>query len=458
MDPRPNRQSTFLTLFLMAFCVLLVGCSGGKRVSPVSVELFPDRGIPEMPTLLGVGLLEKQDVLELGADGRCNIRESESGKTLAHFSGDQQKLICRRSDEGVSWTVGDRSGTASAVTLQPLDPKTRVIVGGDAYRGEFLVIPTPNATTGLTLVNNVELEDYLKGVVPWEIGRHQREKMAALEAQSIAARTYTISHLGARKSRGFDVFATVMDQVYKGASGEDKLCNEAIANTSSVVLRWRGKEIDAYYSACCGGQSSQIEEVWPKEASAYLINHKDSATYQDDPFCSASRYYNWTESWTAAGLEATLQKTLPEYVAWMSVGSRGRWAGPLFSPSKGGVDPEKPGRLINLEVIDRTRSGRVAQLVITTEAGTYHVRGDRTRWVLKPASGNPSILRSAFFELKLERSNIGLQKITATGRGYGHGIGLCQTGALEMARRGYSSQAILEHYYPDTVWTRLNRR
>ena len=85
---------------------------------------------------------------------------------------------------------------------------------------------------------------------------------------------------------------------------------------------------------------------------------------------------------------------------------------------------------------------------MVTDAGTYHVRGDRVRWVLAPASGNPTLLRSALFELELVRDGDRLREVGVRGRGFGHGIGLCQTGALGMAAAGLTWRDILAHYYP----------
>jgi stage II sporulation protein D len=335
------------------------------------------------------------------------------------------------------------------VILQPTDPAHRVLHDGRQYRGEFLILPSPKSP-GLTLVNNLDLEDYLRGVVPWEIGRHGEDKLAALAAQAVAARTYTISHLGARSEHGFDVFATVMDQVYQGAKDEDELCNQAIDRTRGLVLRSGGEEIEAYYSACCGGVSSNIHEVWPLGDKPYLTSHAD-AVRGSRPFCADYRYYDWREEWTVSQLEAILARTLPEYLDYMGEGSRAAWAGPRFRPARRGDNGAVPGRLKDLEILEKTTSGRVAKLALRTEAGEYLVRGDRVRWVLAPASGNPAILRSARFEVELTYRDGGLAEIAARGKGYGHGIGLCQSGALEMARQGHDYRSILEHYYRGAV-------
>ncbi|MEZ4386495.1 MAG: hypothetical protein R3D98_02745 [Candidatus Krumholzibacteriia bacterium] len=112
-----------------------------------------------------------------------------------------------------------------------------------------------------------------------------------------------------------------------------------------------------------------------------------------------------------------------------------------------------PGQLVDLKVRRRTSSGRVAELEITMTAGRYLVRGDRTRWVLKPPPGGTGLLRSAWFDLDVDRGHA----IVATGRGWGHGLGLCQMGAVGRARAGQSFEDILAHYYPGTRLERLDR-
>ena len=432
----------------LALALALVGCAGPKRLPPAgALPGRPGPAGPVVPTLLGVGLAERQPTAELVSGGAALVLDGQSGRQLARLEAPGHSVVCSRQGTDVLWRAAGLQGVSPGVRLAPVDPGNLLGWDGRSYRGDLLVIPAPGGP-GLTVVNNLDLESYLQGVVPWEIGRHGADKRAALEAQAVAARTYTLSHLGERRDLGFDLFASVMDQVYKGATEEDPLCNEAIVRTRGLMLERDGVGIEAYYSACCGGISSQIEEVWPKEAAPYLISRPDTPLGGGDPFCSGYRYYSWEETWSAGRLQEILQDTLPKYLQYIRQGSRARWAGPVFTPRQGGVDADHPGRLLNLEILGRTRSGRIAHLAVTTEAGTYHVRGDRTRWVLAPAGGSPAVLRSALFDLELEGKPGSLQKITARGRGYGHGLGMCQAGALVMAERGYDFQEILAHYYP----------
>lgn len=460
------------------------GCAGPKRLPAVETSPRPRPGVEvpveavpstvpaqELPAhpvappipwlepaeplrLLGVGLLEDRPELEMRAEGAAWVRDADSGHTLAALEAGEP-LTCRRSGEDVSWEAGGESGRVRSVALQPIDPGFLVSAPGGSYRGDFLVIATPRGH-GLTLVNNVELEDYLKGVVPWEIGRHDVSKFDALCAQAVAARTYTVARIGSRQARGFDLYATVMDQVYKGAANEDARCNEAIAETAPLVLRHAGREIEAYYSACCGGSSCAVSEVWPKPDLPYLRQVADKSSSSGDAWCAGSPYYHWRETWSAKALERILQRTLPDYVDYMAQGG-GAWAGVSFTPSRGG-SAGKPGALREIAIKRRTPSGRVAELAIVMAAGTYRVRGDRVRWVLTPASGNPNILRSALFELEVVRDDERLREISVRGRGFGHGIGLCQTGALGMAAGGQSWRDILAHYYPGATLDAVTRQ
>lgn len=440
--------SALMGLYLVS--MMMGGCAGPKRIPPVEPAPLPEVKPPlGSPTFLGVGLLENQDSLEISVTGPALVLDGSGGNRLVRLDG-PGKLVCSLSGGQVSWRAGGSKGTAATVVLQPLDPSDRVGQGAMEYRGEFLVRPTPGGG-GVTLVNNLDLESYLRGVVPWEIGRHPRTRLAALEAQAIAARTYTISHMGTRNSRGFDVYASVQDQVYKGSADEDDLCNFAVENTAGLVLRHEGTEIDAYYSACCGGVTSNIQEVWVLPARPFLVSHADGPGKGGDAYCSTSKHFHWRETWTAGKLEEIMGKTLPEYVKHMSQAGRSDWAGHIFSPRDGSSSATRPGRLKNLEILERTTSGRVAHLAVTTDAGVYHVKGDRVRWVLKPASGNPFILRSALFELELVRDGDRLVEVGTRGRGFGHGIGLCQTGALAMAEQGKTVKEILSHYYPGAV-------
>ncbi len=441
----PARVPARGLVVLLAFLAALTGCGGPKRLPPVATgPMAVSRLRPAAPALLGIGLAERAPLVAIRPQGPSVLKDADRGVSLATAVSPDTPVICRPRGGQVAWTCGSDSGLVARLLVRPHDPDDLLGFDRRLWRGDLLVFATPGGD-GLTVVDNVALEDYLRGVVPWEIGRHGEGAMAALEAQAVAARTYTVSHLGERADHGFDLFADVMDQVYRGATDEDPLCNRAIAATRGLVLSADGELVEAYYSACCGGVSSNIEEVWPRPARSYLVSRPDAPGRGDRPYCADYRYYAWTQAWTGDQLTAILQKTLPTYVRQYGSGARGRWAGVVFSPRGGTGEPTRPGRLRSLEILRRTSSGRVADLAVGTDAGTYHVRGDRVRWVLAPEPG--TILRSALFDLEVQSGEGFVTAVTARGHGYGHGIGMCQAGALAMAAAGRSVQEILEHYY-----------
>jgi stage II sporulation protein D len=311
---------------------------------------------------------------------------------------------------------------AAEIWLEPDNERSLLVVGTIPYRGRFTL---RSSGTGVTLVETLDIEEYLRGVVGWEIGWLKPELHAAMEAQAIAARTYTCARLGQYQEQGFDLYADVRDQVYKGALRQDPVVDRAIAATRGQVLRYDGVLIQAYYSSTCGGFTSWVENVWPKPAAPYLRGRRD-ASGDGASFCAASPHFRWIETWTADELQNTLKRTLPSV---------------LQLPANTAI-----GTLRDLRVTTRDESARALDLEIETSTGTFRVHGDSIRWALQPAGR--AILRSLMFELDLDRRDGRIVRISARGGGNGHGVGMCQTGAQSMARQGFEHEAILAHYYP----------
>lgn len=454
-------------LLLLELAALLSGCAPHRRRVAVHSDMRDRARLERLgewasgPKLLRVGLCDGQAAVQLELSGPVRLLDA-SGASLGTVSV-PGTLTCAASAGELHWsvpggaatTIGGESG-AVALHLVPLDPRHVLSYAGNSYEGEVLVLLRGDS---LTLVNVIDLETYLRGVVPWEIGRPGESGLAALEAQAVAARTYTVAHLAERQEHGCDVWADTRDQVYKGRDGGDPWCDQAIANTKGLVLRYGGAEIEAYYSSTCGGVTSNVHEVWQRAARPYLRSHDDRGR-DGRVHCAGSSQFSWQEHWARAELETVLQKSLPAYLDWVAASpSRQKWAGRVFEPAIRGADPRTPGALRDVRVKRRTTSGRVDVLELVTTAGMYRIRGDRTRWVLAPASGRFSILRSAWFDVASERDRQGgLVGLRVDGRGFGHGVGLCQVGALRMAELGYGYREILEHYYPgarlETAWLR----
>jgi stage II sporulation protein D len=292
---------------------------------------------------------------------------------------------------------------------------------GAPYRGAILVQGAGQG--GLTFVNRLDVESYLLGVVPRETGDVDAAAYEMVKAQAVAARTYAIGHLGGRASLGFDVYPGTQDQVYGGVQAEREMISRAVRETAGEVATYGGRPIDAYYHSTCAGRTAAIDEVWNVNPVPYLVSVEDVDPRTGQAYDRASSRFTWTERWTHAQLVAVLNRTLADSL-------RGR----------------RIRAIEDLDVRSRTPSGRVRALRIDTDAGSFTVGRDRVRWILAPARGG--ILNSSKFDVRMERSGGEVSSIVAEGGGWGHGIGMCQVGAMGRARAGQDYRTILQAYYP----------
>lgn len=299
---------------------------------------------------------------------------------------------------------------------------------GKRYRGELLITPTDS---GLLVVNRLTMDDYLRGVVPLEIGNRTSAEMAAVQAQAVAARTYAYKHLN--DARPFDMYATVQDQVYGGIDAEKPVPDTAIATTSDIVVLYNGQPITTPYHSTCGGSTAGVSEVWYDQSDQpYLRPVSDKIPGTDNYYCDPSPRFSWTQTYDAVGLRAVMEKYLANYT---------------------NAPKLNLGRITDVREQGRTASGRVAALTVQTESGSYTLRGNDIRFVFRDPKG--AILNSTLFGLSTATSGGEVSSLTLNGKGYGHGIGMCQWGAIGRARAGQNYRTILETYYPRTTIGRI---
>jgi stage II sporulation protein D len=299
---------------------------------------------------------------------------------------------------------------------------------GKRYRGTLEISRTDS---GFLVVNKVPMDSYLRGVVPLEIGNRTAAEMAAVQAQAVAARTYAYKHLTA--ARSFDMYATVQDQVYGGVDAEKPLSDSAIASTADIIVLYNGQPITTPYHSTCGGSTAGVSEVWYDQPDEpYLRPVSDKIAGSDHYYCDPSPRFAWTQNYDAAGLRAVLEKYLASYT----------------SAPKSGL-----GKITDVREAGRTASGRLRALAVQTDAGTYTLRGNDIRFVLRDPKG--AILNSTLISVSEEKSSGEVSGLTVSGRGYGHGIGMCQWGAIGRARAGQNFRTILETYYPGTTLGRI---
>jgi stage II sporulation protein D len=316
------------------------------------------------------------------------------------------------------------------------DPRAAALRwNGKSWRGSARIFV--NARGRMTLALDLPMETYLLGVLPGEIGALSPQLLEAGRAQAIAARSYTLFYRGRRAAEGFDLYGTVEDQVYVGVEGERPLATRCVEATRGTVGLSSEQPIRANYSSTCAGISSEVWEAWPTAPLPYLDSHPDRAGASGPDFCASSPHYRWREEWTPSELAANIARHGP------TLG--------VALPSAG------VGEIVDVRVASRSRSGRVWRLDVETTAGTIGIHAHALRQVLRRPGNPAAILRSNLFKVDVRRDPRTRRAlaIVASGGGSGHGVGLCQTGALGMARAGYRGEAILEHYYPGASLRRL---
>ena len=281
------------------------------------------------------------------------------------------------------------------------------------YSGHFFV----STSKGLiNAVNIVDVEEYLRGVVPYEIGKLDSSRFSALESQAIAARTYAYKHFGSRESMGFDVYADTKDQVYMGLRSATPLTDSAVKSTAGIVMTYNGEFIIAYYHSTCGGMSETLA-TWERPDLPYL---KSAPDLREDgtPWCNESSYSKWERKFGDKELESLIKKNGKEAKAKV----------PDFKKIK------------SIVVKDTLNSGRILTLAVETDKGKFEVRGDKVRWLFKKGG---TILPSSFFRIEHKKG-----EWTVSGKGFGHGVGMCQMGVRARSAAGQDFKTILTHYYP----------
>lgn len=317
---------------------------------------------------------------------------------------------------------GPDIGPASSVTLQPRDGGT-VKVNGRSYRGSLELLVTDS---GITVVNQVSLEDYLPGVVGAEMGARPTGDHEALEAQAIVSRTYALRNRGRWAPQGFDYQSGVSDQVYGGMNAENAGSRDAVRQTAGLIVTWNGRPIDAFFYSTCGGRTELGTEVFRGANPAYLRSVSDLAP-DGTAYCSLSPRFHWREEFTGRQLLDALRRYLPAATS---------------------VPAERVSRIRDIRVSSRTGSGRVKNLVVVLPSGDVTVPGPAVRRVLRDQSGN--ILRSTLLTLRAAHAGGEVSHLVVEGSGAGHGVGFCQWGAVGRARAGQSHEAIIAAYFPGT--------
>jgi stage II sporulation protein D len=288
---------------------------------------------------------------------------------------------------------GAASSSGPDEARRPESARQELVVGG-----RLQILPRGRV---LLVVNELDLEEYVRGVVPFEMNASWHPE--ALKAQAVAARTYGVYQRMMNGAREYDVVAGTQDQVYRGRTQPDPRVQEAVDATSGLVLTHGNAPILAAFSSTAAGPTEDAMNVWSKDLP-YLKG-------VDCPFDTNSPHYQWRAAINLQDLESALRRS--------------------------GV---MVGTIATVTPFSYSRAGRVTGIRILHSRGELILRGEDLRRVV-----GYTAIPSALFEVE----SMGREVVLA-GRGSGHGVGLCQWGAKELAELGYPFGAILHYYFPGT--------
>jgi stage II sporulation protein D len=265
------------------------------------------------------------------------------------------------------------------------------------FRGQIDIIRERNMR--LLVVNHVNVEDYLKGVLYHEISH--KWPIEAIKAQAVASRTFALYKAKINAKRDYDLTSDMYSQMYGGRTSEKYRTSRGVDATRGEILTYKDKLFPAYFHATCAGHTEDVSVLWNED----LVPLKGVKC----DFCKKSKHYHWSRRLDLGDMEDTLRKN--------------------------GYDIDNIKDII---ILTRDRSGRILDI---------NIKGQRVNAIISAKDFRqifgPKLIRSTNFTVRVSGNSAYFN-----GFGWGHGVGMCQWGAYFMARQGYGYKEILQYYYP----------
>ena len=386
-----TRILAFFLAFISFGFLFSPGNSAGRMLPipeeekmPISLPM-PDRALPDIKVLIHTG-----KTVTVGFPSFINVYDGKSGAFLTTTSISPLTISVDQN----AFIINDETYRNPTITIAGgTGPYT---LGDCAYAGKLNL----RRGDGMAyVVNDVDLETYVKGVLPAEM--FSKWPAEALKAQAVAARTYAVFSACYHAQDFYHVVSTTASQVYKGAGVRVPSTDAAVDATKGEILHYGNEIFPAYFHSTCGGHTSSVNEVWDQ-------NPFPTLTGVYCPFCADSPHYRWQNAVSCAEVSTRLMKN--------------------------GYSDET---IKNIEIARDDGAGRVTWLRLIGMSETTVFRANDIRiFVL------PDILKSTFFTITSDGTTFHIH-----GFGWGHGVGLCQWGARKMAEDGYDYRAILGFYY-----------
>lgn len=340
---------------------------------------------------------ENKPSLSITIKGKYTVRTLPSNK-IAKIGKGLQGVSLTPTLRGLR--LGTEEWAADGLLIEPASDRD-LYLGQSRFRGNVSVFKTKTKT--LYAVNRLDIEKYLYGVLHHEVAPWW--PMEALKAQAIAARTYAVYQVQVSSLAAYDLKSGTSSQVYGGSTTERYRTRKAVDRTAGQILTYDGKLFPAYFHATCAGITAGAQELWN-------INLPPIAGGVKCSFCRISPHFYWQAKVPLSAIEDNLRRN-----------------GRII------------GRILKLEPVTRTPSQRVGSIKITATEGEAVIAAKDFRvWV------GGELMKSTDFTVEVKEDIAEFH-----GKGWGHGVGLCQWGTLGKSLLGKSFKEILSFYYPSSV-------
>lgn len=407
-----RRRVGAMLLWMGAFAggaAMFVGCLNLRDTFPwdkPAVPEAPPETVPDRQIRVLLGNKRPRPTERISVTSAFTVVDYETGKQLASVANPAIEVNVGPSGNGIALATTTFESKDIIIT-----PKrdAALVVGSKTYRGRLRV---QRVDDGIILINLVDIEGYLRGVLRGELPGDFHEE--AFKTLAVAARTYALYQKQFSKSRDYDVVDHEGSQVYDGVSKEEKIAVDAVEATRGQVAVWRNKGVEeifcTYYSSTCGGMSQAVRNVKPNDPAVPPL-----AGGVECHDCSPSPFYRWGPA-KATRAEVT-KRIVARYPTVKKLGT-------IVDLRPKGLTPD--GRIIRIELIGS--NGQAETLV-----------GEDFRLAM-----GPKLLRSTNFTIEVQKDGF----LFKDGKGFGHGMGLCQYGMDTKAKGGMGYEAILKYYYP----------
>jgi len=406
---------------LSALALLVASCLTTSERAPVRPppDLTLPRDVRDVPTVR-VALVRGAAKAVVEVRGPYEVYASEEPAARPAFAGESMPAteVAPEPGPGGGLAVGSVAFRPAFARIVPKGNGT-LVVDGQAYRGDLVVRLWPE-TRGVLVVNRVNMEEYVAGVLGCEMPLSYPD--AALRAQAIAARSYGYHAVRMRAASLYDVMDDQSSQVYAGLKNENDRARSLTLATYGRILAYQGKIFSTYFHSTCGGGTIPASWVFGEVPIPPLEGAECG-------FCGDSKYFRWKAEVKKADLAARLAK-----------------------------DGFPVREVRRIDVVEKGPRGYAGVVRVTHDtpaaggsaaagaSGALDVKGAKFRFLC-----GASVLRSPWFEVVDD----GGATFQVTGNGFGHGVGLCQVGARGAARSGMDEAAILGRYYPKADLVKL---